>query len=202
MSELAPTLTLIDTYPSLGGFVRRVLRRHGIPSADLEDLAQEVFVTMHRKRCSFADLRGARAWLFATARGVASNYRRARQRAAERVPLWTASEPPRPDAVVERSELARMVDRFAEGLSADARAVFRLATLEGLPAPQVAAQLGLGIDTTYSHIRRTRERFAKAALAVIGLIALLLALLGGTCSSGGRDDLDRVALRARASITS
>ena len=170
-------------YRRFAGFVRRALARAGVRAGDVDDLTQEVFVTLHRKGGRFENDRAARAWLWNTARRVASNDRRARRRADARAPAWSPGPIADPEEQVRRREAERVLDRFADALPADARAVFVLSEVDGLPAPQIASRLGLNLNTTYSHIRRVRSRFARAVIAAVALLLVLAALLAGTCES-------------------
>lgn len=195
-SALPPAAwTAAETFPALRGFVRRVLSNHGVATADLDDLAQEVFVTMHRRGCSFADPQSAKAWSFAAARRVASNHRRGRTRAELREPAWSPPELPAPDVAIERTQLLAAIQRGLAGLAADARAVLGLSAFEELPTPEVARRLGIPVDTAYSHLRRSRQRLARVVLAALALVLLALALFGGGCQAGRSDDGARVAVR-------
>jgi RNA polymerase sigma-70 factor (ECF subfamily) len=194
----SPGLGPAELYPQLRLFVRRVLARLGTPAADVDDLAHEVFFTLHRKGCTFTHERAARAWLYATARRVAANDRRARSRAALREPDWSPTEPPAPDVAIERAEAAASVEHFAARLPQPARSVFALSEVEGLTAPEIADTLGLPLNTTYSHIRRVRQRFARSLLVGVTLLLLLVALLLAGCSTGAGDDGHRVAIRGAA----
>lgn len=187
-------------YPRLASFVRGALARLGVREADLDDVTQDVFITLHRKGCTFEDERSARAWLYATARRIASNERRSRRRAEDRLPGWTPAEPPCPETALQHREAAQVVEQFAAGLPEGPQQVFHLSEVEGLAAPQIARRLGLNLNTTYSLIRRVRQRFARSAAIGIGLLLLLLAALCGACSTEGDHDLDHLALRAGANL--
>jgi RNA polymerase sigma-70 factor (ECF subfamily) len=178
----AATAPLSDLEPAAlyrGGiaFVRRALAQLGVPAADVDDMAHEVFITLQRKGLSFSCTRAARAWLWAAARRHASNHRRARTRAASRVPAWSPSEPCAPDRAVEDREAAAIVEVFASELTQPARAVFELSEVAGLSVPEVAETLGLKLNTTYSHVRRVRGRLARTIAIVLGLILLVAAML-------------------------
>jgi RNA polymerase sigma-70 factor (ECF subfamily) len=163
-SACAPGLGPAELYPRLQSFVRGVLGALGTAPADVDDLTQDVFVTMHRKGCTFDHERAARAWLYAAARRIASNDRRARRRAARREPGWLAAEPLSPEAQVQRRQAARRVRRFADELEAPLREVFVRSELGGASAPEIADDLGLNLNTTYSHIRRIRRRLARSGV--------------------------------------
>lgn len=183
-------------HPALRAFVRRVLARYGIGSADLDDLAQEVFVTMHRRGCAFADEAGARAWSAAAARRLASNHRRGRARARLREAGWLPHVPPSPEEAIADAQLSATIERGLAELSDDARAVVELSALHELSTAEIARTLGMPTDTAYSHLRRGRHRLARVMLAATAIVLLLLSLLAGTCATERADD--RVAVRAHA----
>jgi RNA polymerase sigma-70 factor (ECF subfamily) len=188
-----------ELYPRLREFVQRSLAGLGVAASDTEDLTHDVFVTLHQKDCRFSHERAARAWLYGTARRLASNRRRAADRARARVPAWQPAELPAPDEVVQWRAARREVDAFAAELPDDARAVFRLSELEGRAAPEVADELGLNLNTTYSHIRRVRRRWARRVAVGLGLVTLFFVVFGGTCRAA--DHAERPAVRSAAELS-
>src|SRR5690242_276025 len=63
-------------------YVYRSLIRMGVSSADAEDLAQEVFLVMWRRRADWDAERPLRPWLFGVALRVAHEHRHRRRREA------------------------------------------------------------------------------------------------------------------------
>src|SRR3954452_10421913 len=69
-------LTFEEVYAQHVGFVWRVLRSLGVPPAQLEDAAQDVFVVVHRRLPEFEGRAAITTWLFAIVRKVAPKYSR------------------------------------------------------------------------------------------------------------------------------
>src|SRR5437868_423753 len=65
--------TIFETY---GPLVTRTLRRLDVPSADLNDLRQEIFVLVHRRLPELDDRTGLRTWIYGICVRVASTFRR------------------------------------------------------------------------------------------------------------------------------
>src|SRR5262245_41974643 len=65
-------------------FVWRSLRRLGVPTADVDDALQEVFLVVHRRLDGYEDRGLMRAWLFSISRQVSSHYHRGVRRSEER----------------------------------------------------------------------------------------------------------------------
>src|SRR6185369_13959844 len=63
-------------------YVYRSLIRMGVTAADAEDLAQEVFLVMWRRRDDWDAERPLRPWLFGVALRIAHEYRHRRRREA------------------------------------------------------------------------------------------------------------------------
>lgn len=63
-------------YGSHAPYVRRVLMRRGVRTADLDDAVQEVFVVVHRQLPSFEGRARIETWLHSVAWRVAASYRR------------------------------------------------------------------------------------------------------------------------------
>jgi RNA polymerase sigma-70 factor (ECF subfamily) len=148
-------------YSQYFDFVWRSLRRLGVGPAVVEDAVQDTFVILHRR---FEDLRpdaSAKAFLFGIALRVAHDYRRtARRKGADRLDLDSAiSKEAGPFERTAKAEAVRVLERFLESLDEDKRAVFALAELEGMTAPEISDALSVNLNTVYSRLRMSRERF-------------------------------------------
>ncbi|MBL4685914.1 MAG: sigma-70 family RNA polymerase sigma factor, partial [Nannocystaceae bacterium] len=147
-------------YAAHHDFVRRTVRALGVEDAAADDVTQEVFMVVFRRLPEFDHAAPVKAWVFGIARNLA------RKHATRRSPLVT-SQPPSlrlvadsdrasPDLRLQRRDAAATVQRFLDSLDEDKRAVFVLAELEGLSAPEVRETLGVKLSTVYSRLRLAR----------------------------------------------
>jgi RNA polymerase sigma-70 factor, ECF subfamily len=145
-------------------FVWRLLRRLGVPEADVDDAAQQVFiVTMQR----LADIPvgNERTFLYGTALRSASTLRRNMRRRAR----WVESAPAAdseslargPHEELEHRRALAVLDMVLYELPDDEREAFVLCEIEELTAPQVAAILSIPIGTVASRLRRARQTFTE-----------------------------------------
>jgi RNA polymerase sigma-70 factor (ECF subfamily) len=148
-------------------FVWRSLRLLGVSNEALEDAAQDTFSVVHRQLSSFEGRSALRTWLFAILYRVAANYRRTRRRKYSRLIPFddAAGAEPAPDAHAEAAEAARLIERFCAGLAPARRALFVLAVLEELPAPEVAQALGMPVQKIYSRVHALRAGLRSALAA-------------------------------------
>ena len=156
----APRPSFEAVYREHVGFVWRVIRRFGIPEAEIEDAAHEVFLVVHRRLGEFDGQAAITTWLFAIARGVASNRRRSAHRREQRDEL--APEPSAsidPAERLERVRAAEAVERFLAGLPVEQRIVFELFEIEGMRGAEISEAIGLNINTVYTRLRAARLRF-------------------------------------------
>mgnify|MGYP002149004818 CR=1 FL=1 len=147
------------------GFVWRIARARGIPIASIPDILQEVFVTVLRRLSTYQEMDAIKGWLYTIADGHIRQYFRSEGRRVRRMSLLAQSDCGRPtaddlDAHLSRSEASRLVQLFIDGLSSDLREVFLLCCVEGLPGVEVAALVGLNVNTLYSRVATARQRFA------------------------------------------
>ncbi|MGH1346240.1 MAG: RNA polymerase sigma factor [Nannocystales bacterium] len=141
-------------------FVWRSLARLGVPRAVIDDATQDVFIVVHRRLEDYRRDMPMRAWLYGIARRVAYRYRTQAAKNRRAYPA-TAAEARAPDDAVALQEAAGMVAAFLSELSPAAREVFVLAELEGLSGPEIAAALGVKLNTVYSRLRLARRQFAR-----------------------------------------
>jgi RNA polymerase sigma-70 factor (ECF subfamily) len=145
-------------------YVWNALRRLGVPAADREDLAQEVFVRVYRRLEDFDATRPSRPWIFAFVCRCASDWRRLAWRRVERLddypePVAVAATA---DEVLARTQDRALVERAIEHVALERRPVFILHELEECPMKEVAELLGIPLFTAYSRLRVAREEFASA----------------------------------------
>jgi RNA polymerase sigma-70 factor (ECF subfamily) len=168
-SEPAPEpastqLTLEGIHRDHFTFIWRSLRGLGVPALVLDDAAQQVLLIVHRRLPQFGGRSKVRTWLFSIAYRVALNHRRALRRRGPTEPIAEDLEQKStgPEARVEAREALAFVERFLDGLPPKKRVLFVLALLEELPAAEVAATLGVPVNTVYSRVRLIREEFRQA----------------------------------------
>ena len=154
VSEAERFRALVDAHFE---FVWRSVRRLGVPTADADDAAQEVFVVAARKLGSVETGR-EKAFLFGTAVRVASTRRRTRRRHPED-PAETLDARPHegeasPEERVELAEARTLLQSILDGMLDEQRAVFVLAELEETPVREIAELLELPRGTVNSRLRR------------------------------------------------
>lgn len=140
----------------------RLLRRLGVPPAQLDDAAQEVFWVAARK---LADIQAGRehAFLYGVALRIASNIHRARR--VEPVLDFEelsklADLAPGPEQLLEQRRARALLDLVLERLPLELRTVFVLFELESLAVKDIAELEKLPMGTVASRLRRAREEFS------------------------------------------
>jgi RNA polymerase sigma-70 factor, ECF subfamily len=147
------------------GYVMHALRKLGAPERELEDLAHDVFVAVHRKLDDYDPERPVRPWLFGIAFRVASDHRRRAQSRREVLRDGPADiEDVRPSAEEQmaRGEDRRLVTRALDAIAIDRRAVFVMHDMDGISVPEIARVLEVPLNTAYSRLRLAREEFRDA----------------------------------------
>ncbi len=141
--------------------ITRYLGRLGITAADVDDVAQEVFLVAAAKLGPIA-AGSERAFLYGIAARVAHNTRRAngrRHRAYERYWLDAPEPTPSQEELSDHLRARALLDAALQEMSAELRGVFVLYEMEGLPVPEIAQRLALPTGTAASRLRRAREAF-------------------------------------------
>jgi RNA polymerase sigma-70 factor, ECF subfamily len=161
----SPPVSFNAIFESEFDYVWKSLYRLGVQARDLEDVTHDVFVDVYRRFSAYDSSRHIRPWLFAFAFRAASDYRR---RGRNRFEVIGATERP-DDAPLADEQLASKqalahVAAALETIDLDRRAVFIAHDLEDCPVPEIAAALGIPVNTAYSRLRLAREQFAKAII--------------------------------------
>lgn len=151
-----------------GAFALRIVRRLGVPAADVEDVAQEVFVVLHRRAAEWDPsapprslLYGiARRLLYGIARRLVANYLRRARHQREELGMEEDghARPATQEQQVGRTQQRALLDQALAMLDADKREVFVLFELEGLDMAEVAELAGCPLKTAYSRLYAARER--------------------------------------------
>jgi RNA polymerase sigma-70 factor, ECF subfamily len=157
--------SLTDLYDAYADFVYRSLVSLGVPTANAEDAMQDVFLVAHAKLDAF---QGPffKAWLFRLAFSIARNIRRSVRRADKaNVALDLDTLPdPRGDSPFDdaaRAEKIRLLHQLLEHLEDEKRQVFILAELEQMPQVEIAAALGIHVNTVAYRLSAARERLQQ-----------------------------------------
>lgn len=154
------------------GFVYACLLRLGVPDAAIDDAAQDVFITVHRRLAGFEGRSALRSWLFGIVRRVAFRHRRSALRLATRRRAL-ADDPPTPAGdlatSIEQAQRSALLLRALDTLDDDKRTALTLHVFEDLRGPEVAEFLGINVDTAYSRIKAARRELTRA-LTELGLV--------------------------------
>jgi RNA polymerase sigma-70 factor (ECF subfamily) len=144
-------------------FIWRCLRRMGVPGADCDDAAQQVFLVAATKLSAIVP--GCeRAFLFGTAARIAANARRSIHRRDEAQLLLTNHETLQDETQEDLSDQLRaraMMDAILDEMPDELRQVFVLFELEELGVVEVAEVLAIPLGTVGSRLRRAREDFQQ-----------------------------------------
>jgi RNA polymerase sigma-70 factor (ECF subfamily) len=122
--------------------VLRWIRALGAPSADQDDLAQEVFVIVHRRLADF-DGRSMGGWL------------------SEQL----EAPGPTPVVALETREKQRMLEALLAELSEPLRATFVLFEADGYTAEEIAEFQRSSINTVRARIHRARKKLLALVAA-------------------------------------
>jgi RNA polymerase sigma-70 factor (ECF subfamily) len=146
--------------------VRRLLRRLGVPTSDVDDLIQITFVQVIRASKGFDDRYAVRSWLL----GIAAMMARRQTRTLGRIRAglaswashWSGVSSLTPGEAYDTREKGRRIQAALDRLSAKRREAFVLVTLEGVSGEEAAAVLGIPLNTLWTrlhHARRDLQRW-------------------------------------------
>jgi RNA polymerase sigma-70 factor, ECF subfamily len=157
-----PTVALSSEFRRLFeaefGYVCRSLRRLGVREADVLDVAQELFVTVHRHLGEYDEARPLRPWLFSFSLRFAANYRRLTRNRVAHVDVENAHSA----AADSNAEARDLVLRALSELDFERRTTLVMHDLEGFPVPEIAEQTSVPLNTVYSRLRLARADFRAA----------------------------------------
>lgn len=161
--DTSEAIDVAELYDAHADFVWRSLHRLGVRRADLADLLQDVFVTLHRRR---SELRASspRGLLWTIAVGRVRNYRRRAQHGTESL----SATPPDvggssdPERALQKARERERGRRLLESLDPEKRAVFVMFEVEGLSGKEIAAKLSLPLGTVHSRLHAARRELTRA----------------------------------------
>lgn len=144
------------------GRVVRWLSVLGVSPAELDDVAQEVFIIAHRKLDQLRPDASVAGWLLGISRRVGATHRRGHRRARAReehaaLPQGTVD----PETAVMHTQAAQLLHEFLQSLPEQQRLVFVLYEMDGANATEIAEALEIPRNTVHSRIRLIRDKLAR-----------------------------------------
>jgi len=167
----SPTVNLpsfVDVYRTYFNFVWSITRCLGVDRAEQDDIVQEIFVIIYRRLETIQQPESLRSWIYGIIRRTACRYHRAKR--TRLVNTGTMNMEPEvlqpelctPQAIAEQSEQVRLIWSFLEKIDAPKREVFVLTEVEEMTAPEIAAAIGVPLNTVYSRLRAARQELDEA----------------------------------------
>jgi RNA polymerase sigma-70 factor (ECF subfamily) len=155
-----------DVYREHFAFVWRSAKRLGVSEAALDDVVQEVFVIVHRRLATFEGRSAMKTWLFGITLRVARDHRRSvgrRGGTSDAIdPDTVRASTPGPGDTMEKAEAVRVLHALLDEMDDERREIFVMAELEQMTMPEIAATLGLNVNTAYARLRAARGTFEES----------------------------------------
>lgn len=125
--------------------VRRFVRRRLFDASAVEDVVQNVFISLHRARHTWRSERRFEPWLHAVARNAVTDHLRRRGRRAGREVSLEADGVPEPalEPTTPDDGLSQDLIRALEALPSAQRQAVSLLQLEGLSVAEAATRAGV-----------------------------------------------------------
>jgi RNA polymerase sigma-70 factor (ECF subfamily) len=144
--------------------VLRWIRAFGVPQADREDIAQDVFLVVRRRLHAF-DGENPAAWLYRITKRQVRDFRRriwiknifTREHtdALDTMPDDRAG----PAALLERKQTQRILLTLLAKMNPDRRVAFMLFELDGLAGEEIARIQGVAVTTVWKRLHFARKEF-------------------------------------------
>lgn len=138
-------------------YVQRTLRRLGTDQSEVDDLAQEVFLVLHRRWSEFDQSRPLRPYLFGVAVRIALANQRKRAREVAFGNIELGDDEPGPEEVLSNKQTRALVQAALKRIPVARRTVLVMHELDRVPVTEVAATLSIPLFTVYSRLRKARE---------------------------------------------
>jgi RNA polymerase sigma-70 factor (ECF subfamily) len=132
---------------------------------DADDVTQDVLILVQRRLPQFEGKSLFSTWLFRVTRNVALDRRRRearRSRRLEEMPLSPTSSATRED--FDDLTLAQLVLRYFDELPPRQRAVFELADIHDMSAPEIGIRLGMKPVTVRANLFKARRTIRQRML--------------------------------------
>ena len=161
----ADVLEVRTIYREHARFVWLSLQRLGIHPSDLDDIAQDVFMIVHRRLDTFDRRARISTWLFGICMRVAANYRRRRRWTREVLSGGIEDERPSAlaaaDDILVRREQREVAERALNRLEVAKRATFVMFEIESLSCNEIAELMNVPVGTVYSRLHSARRQLEK-----------------------------------------
>lgn len=140
----------------------------GVRACDKQDIAQSVFLVVHR-RLPFFDRKNVAGWLYRITANQVRDYRRQSWNRAffsspETLSDLIQSPAPTPVALLHTKQALKALDRALSGLSAATRATFVLCDIQGFTCEEIALLHQVVPNTVRARLRRARRRVVPRLL--------------------------------------
>ena len=144
-------------------YIYRTFRRLGVPRADAEDLAQDVFVVMWRRWSDFQSDRPLRPWLTGIAHHLARDHaRRHSRREVATDDIECEDDAPWPDDQLASARARQLALQALARLPERHRSVLVRHELDGISIRAIGQEWSMPFFTVAARLRRARVRFARA----------------------------------------
>jgi RNA polymerase sigma-70 factor, ECF subfamily len=158
----APEITCLEAFNRELDYLFRTLQRLGVDSRDVEDLAQDVFVVLHRNWPTLDLNRPLRPYLFGVAFRVVCTHRRRRAREIPHPLLDAPDSAADPEGLLQSKQSMALLMAALERVPLPRRAVVVMHDLDGVPIVEVARRLSMSRFGAYGRLRKARQELAAA----------------------------------------
>jgi RNA polymerase sigma-70 factor, ECF subfamily len=162
-----PVSPFESIYRQYFDFVWAAVRRLGVSPPATDDVVQEVFIVIHSRLHTLEQPQALRSWIYGVVRRTVSGYHRSRRAREASGAAFVADPdmppgPPTPFDLTEQNDRVKLLWSLLHELDEPKREVFAMAELDELTAPEIAAILGIPLNTAYSRLRAARQAFEEA----------------------------------------
>jgi len=157
-----PESSCVEAYDRELDYLFETLHRLGTRPREAEDLAQEVFLVLHRHWPTLDTTRPIRPYLFGVAFRIVCAHRRRRAREIPHAGLDAEDSSSGPEVLLENKESLSLLMAALEHVPLRRRAVLIMHDLDGVPIAEVAPRLSISRFGAYARVRKARKELAAA----------------------------------------
>jgi RNA polymerase sigma-70 factor, ECF subfamily len=158
----APDNACLAAYDRELDYIFATLERLGASSSEVEDLAQEVFVVLHRNWPTLDTERPLRPYLFGVAYRIVCAHRRRWSREIPHESLDVDDGRVSPEGFLQSKESIALLRAALEAVPLSRRAVVIMHDLDDVPILDIARNLSISRFGAYARLRKGRRELATA----------------------------------------